>query len=284
LTTILNPQDEVILLTPVYPQYQKTASLLGAKSILVDISANDFQVTRESLEAVITPKTKAIVINSPNNPTGTILNQESIQIIADLAVQYEFFIVSDECYNQIYFEEAVPAISAIRKSRDWLIVCQSFSKPYAMTGWRLGYIAASKAVIEQADKVHQYTTAAINSFVQASGITALNYNPQEMVATYKERRDYIYNRLLDLGLEVVKPEGAFYIFPSIKKYGLSSWEFCERLVKEEKVALLPGICFEAEGFIRISFCMNEEVITQSLDRLENFLARIENKSAVANHV
>lgn len=275
LTTILNVDDEVIVLTPAYPQYSKSIGLVGGKAVFVDTSKTDFQVSEKLLLSVITEKTKAIIITSPNNPTGTILNEKSIQTISKLAKEHEFFILSDECYNQIVFTESSPlAISSDASIKDWLIVCQSFSKPYAMPGWRLGYILASAPFIEQAKKTHQYTAGAVNTFVQEAGIAALWFDPKEMVVSYQKRRDYVYKRLLEIGLEVVKPEGAFYIFPSIKQFGLSSWEFCERLVKEEKVALLPGICFEAEGYIRLSFCVEKQVIVESLNRLEQFVLRL----------
>jgi aminotransferase len=158
--------------------------------------------------------------------------------------------------------------------RDYIIICQSFSKPYAMPGWRLGYMLAPVAFTEHALKIHQYMVVAVNTFIQDAGIVALDYDPAEMTESFKHRRDYLYDRLVKRGMDVELPEGAFYMFPSIKKYGMKSWEFCQRLVEEEKVALIPGICFDADDFIRISYCVDMKIIVAAMDRLERYLNRL----------
>jgi len=274
LLTMISPGDEVILLTPGYPLYPKVIAFAGGKSVRLDTSEWDFQVNKVMLEAIITPRTKAIILTSPGNPTGTVLNRESLEAVYELAKKHRFFVVSDECYNQIVFDGAVTGISQYGDIKELVVVCQSFSKPYAMAGWRLGYLLAGREFIEEVMKVHQYLIAAVTTFVQDAGVKALDFEPTAMVDSYRQRRDYVYERLRAMGLDVVKPDGAFYIFPSIKKFGIGSWEFCQRLVKEESVALIPGLCFEADDFIRISYCVDMAIIVEAMDRLEKFIGRL----------
>lgn len=274
ILTLLNPDDEVIILTPTYPLYRQIVTFAGGKIRTIDTSEHDFQLTTSMLEQVITKRTKAIILTSPNNPTGSILSDESLEVVYQAVRQHQFFVLSDECYNQIVYEKRRLGISKYQEIKDYIIVCQSLSKPYAMPGWRLGYMLASKAFLEHALKVHQYLIVCVNTFIQDAGIAALNYDPKEMVASYQERRDYVYERLIEMDLDVVKPEGAFYMFPSIKKYGLSSWDFCMRLVEEEGVALIPGICFEADRFIRISYCVDWQTLEHALNGLSAFLNRL----------
>jgi len=274
ILTMLNPGDEVIILTPTYPLYRQIVTFAGGKIISIDTSKYDFQLTTSMLEKAITDRTKAIILTSPNNPTGSILSDESLEIVYQAVRKHQFFVLSDECYNQIVYEQRRLGISKYQDIRDYLIICQSLSKPYAMPGWRIGYLLASKSFLEHALKVHQYMVVCVNTFIQDAGIVALAYDSKEMVDSYRERRDYVYERLIEMGMEVLKPEGAFYMFPSIKKYGLSSWEFCQRLVEEEHVAFIPGICFEADDFIRISYCVDWETLEQALNRLAAFLKKL----------
>ena len=271
--TMINPGDEVLILTPTYPLYRQITTFAGGKIVTIDTSETEFQLTQEMLEQAITPRTKAIILTSPNNPTGSILNEDSLDVVYRAVLKHRFFVLSDECYNQIVYDERQLGISKYQDIRTYLVICQSLSKPYAMPGWRIGYMLATKTFLEHALKIHQYMVVCVNTFIQDAGIAALTYNPTEMVASYRERRDYVYERLIKMGMDVIKPEGAFYIFPSIKKYGLSSWEFCEKLVEEQKVALIPGLCFEADDFIRISYCVSHEVLEQALNGLETFIQK-----------
>lgn len=273
LLTIINPGDEIIVLTPGYPLYPSITNFAGGVAISLDTSNNQFQVTSDMLESVITPRTKAIVITSPSNPTGTILNQDSLTAIAGAAKKHRFFMVADDCYNQIVFCETCKGIAQFEALKELIIICQSLSKSYAMTGWRLGYILATPELLEEVMKVHEYVISGVSTFSQDGGRAAMDYDPKDMVASYKKRRDYIYDRLIKMGLDVVKPEGAFYAFPSIKKFGLKSWDFCQRLVLEEQVAFMPGICFEADDFVRISYCVDMACIVEAMDRLERFIGR-----------
>jgi len=277
LLSILNEGDEVILLSPTYPLYPGVIEFTGAKVVKVDTSSHNFQIDEESLNNAISDKTKAIIITSPGNPTGTILSDESLELVYQAAKKHQFFVISDECYNQIVFEEVKPGIAKYSDIKDLVIVAQSLSKPYSMSGWRLGYLLGGKEFISQAMKVHQYVIAAVNTFIQDGGIAALDFQPKELVDTYKRRCDYVYDRLIKMNLEVVKPQGAFYIFPSIEKYKIDSWTFCERLVLEESVALMPGICFDADGFIRLSYCVDDHTIEEALNGLERFISKLEVK-------
>jgi len=277
ILTLLNPDDEVIILTPTYPLYRQIVTFARGKVVTIDTSQNNFQLTEAMLEGAITNRTKAIILTSPNNPTGSILSDESLAVVYQAVRKHQFFVLSDECYNQIVYENRTFGISKYQDIRDYLIICQSLSKPYAMTGWRLGYMLASKAFIEHALKIHQYMVVCVNTFIQDAGMVALEYDPKAMVNTYRERRDYMYERLIEMGMDVTKPEGAFYLFPSIKQYGLSSWEFCSQLAQQEQVAFIPGICFEADDFIRISYCVDMETIVEALNRLEVFIHRLQSK-------
>lgn len=273
LATMLNPGDEVIILLPAYPLYRQLIQRYGASCAPIDTAANHFQVSQEMLEAVITDRTKAIILNSPNNPTGTLLNQESLAAIHAAVKEHNLFVVCDDVYNQLVFSEGLELITQYPDIRNSIVICQSFSKPYAMTGWRIGYMLADGEFIEEALKVHQSVLSCVTTFVQDAAIAALDYDTSEMVESYRVRRDYVYDRLQAMGFDVALPEGTFYMFPSIRKFGLSSWEFCQRLVREQGVALIPGSCFEADDFIRISFCVDRDTLTEALDRLEAFLSQ-----------
>ena len=277
LLTMLNPGDEVILLTPTYPLYQQIINFAGGQVINYDTSSDQFQINEKRLASLITNRTKAMIITSPNNPTGTILSDESLDIIHRAVIQHGFFVISDECYNQIVYGPRRLGISKFQDIKDSIIVCQSLSKPYAMPGWRLGYMLAPKGFLKHAMKMHQYMVVCVNTFIQDAGMVAMDFDPSEMVESYEMRRDYVYSRLCEIGIEVVKPEGAFYMFPSIKKYGLDSWEFCSRLVEEEGIALIPGKCFGADDFVRISYCVEMSVIIQAIDGLERFIKNLELK-------
>lgn len=269
--TMLNPGDEVIIPNPAYPMYRQIIQYKQGKVVTIDTSSTSFQITKEQLANAITPKTKCIILTSPNNPTGCIYSDETLNNIYEAVKGKPIFVLCDDVYNQIVYSDRKPGFVKFQDIKDQIIVCQSYSKSYAMPGWRCGYMLANKEFCTHAAKIHQYMIVALNTFLQDGMIVALDYNPSSMVKSYKERRDYIYNRLVAMGLEVVKPEGAFYIFPSIKKLGISSMEFCKRFAEEYKVAIIPGYCFEADDFIRISYCVSMETIITACDRLEEFV-------------
>jgi len=274
LLAMLNPDDEVIILSPTYPLYKNVVALAGAKIVSIDISKNGFEVSRKMLEAAVTQKTKAIIITSPNNPTGTILSDESLFAVYEVVKEHNFFVISDEVYNQLVYTDRRLGFSKFQDIRDYIIVCQSLSKPYAMTGWRLGYMLAPLWFMKEVMKIHQYMVVAVNTFIQDGGVTALEYDVTPMVESYRMRRDYVVSRLLEMGLEFPNPEGAFYVLVSIEKYGIKSWDFCERLVLEEGVALVPGICFDADSHIRVSYCVDMSTLEMGLDGLQRFISKL----------
>lgn len=276
LSGILEPGDEVLVPTPAFVLYQCIIGLCGGTFVAVDTSENGFQLTEAMLGARVTERTKAIVLNSPNNPTGCILREESLAAVAKLARERELFVICDEVYRQICYADNCPQFSSrYPELKDRVIVVQSYSKPYAMTGWRLGYLLADSPVKAQLEKLHQFDVVSAVSFLQEAGQAALTQDPGPMVEIYRRRRDYALMRLERMGLEVTRPEGAFYIFPSIAKYGLSSAEFCTRLIREAGVAVTPGFCFGSDRHVRISYCCADEALEEGLNRLEGFLEKLE---------
>lgn len=275
LTGMLEPGDEVIVPTPAFVLYQCIVGLAGGGFVPVDTAKSGFQLTEAQLRAAVTAKTKAIVLNSPNNPTGCVLNAESLAAVAQIAREFDLFVVCDEVYRQLSYAPEIPQFSTRYPDlKDRTIVVQSFSKPYAMTGWRVGYLLADGPVKRQLEKLHQYDVVSTVSFLQEACITALRQDPTPMVETYRRRRDFALARLSEIGLPVVRPEGAFYIFPDITAFGLSSADFCRRMIQEAKVAAVPGFCFGAEGHIRLSYCCDDAVLAEGLQRLGRFVDKL----------
>ena len=275
LTGMLEPGDEVIVPTPAFVLYQCIVGLAGGGFVPVDTAKSGFQLTEAQLRAAVTAKTKAIVLNSPNNPSGCVLNAESLAAVAQIAREFDLFVVCDEVYRQLSYAPEIPQFSTRYPDlKDRTIVVQSFSKPYAMTGWRVGYLLADGPVKRQLEKLHQYDVVSTVSFLQEACITALRQDPTPMVETYRRRRDFALARLSEIGLPVVRPEGAFYIFPDITAFGLSSADFCRRMIQEAKVAAVPGFCFGAEGHIRLSYCCDDAVLAEGLQRLGRFVDKL----------
>ena len=270
---ILNPGEEVIVPTPAFPLYETIATTAGAKVVELDLKKTNFQITKEALEAVITPKTKAIVLNSPNNPSGAVFDEESLAAVKAAVLGKPIYVICDNVYQQLSMEK-LPDLSLDEELKDQILLCQSFSKPYAMTGWRVGYLIGSEEVISRLLLLHAGMVTAIPTFLQTACITALETDTTPMAEVYAKRRDYVCSRLKDMGLTFPEPKGAFYVFPDITKFGMESGEFCTRLIKEAKVATVPGSCFGAEGHIRISYCCSDENLKKGMDRLEQFLLKL----------
>ena len=270
LLGILNPGEEVIIPTPAFPLYETIVTVAGGKSILLDTKKDNFQLTEESLAAVITDKTKAIVLNSPNNPTGAVLSAESLAAVKKMVLGKPIFVICDNVYQGLS-ASACPDLSLDSDIAEQILLCQSFSKPYAMTGWRVGYLIGPEDVMARLLLLHAAEVAAIPTFLQDACVSALSVSTRAMAETYAKRRAFVCRRLTEMGLSFPEPEGAFYVFPSIEKFGLSDEEFCTRLIKEGGVATVPGSCFSCPGHIRISYCCADEVLATGLDRLENFI-------------
>ena len=270
LLGILNPGEEVIIPTPAFPLYESITVAAGAVPVFLDLKKTGFQMDKAALEAVITEKTRAIVLNSPNNPTGCVLSERSLDIVAELAQKHDFYILCDNVYAALS-EGPVPDLTLRPEFRGRTILCQSFSKPWAMTGWRLGWLAAPEALIDKFTILQAAQIASVPTFLQKAAETALQVQVKDMAAVYGQRREYMLARLEAMGLTCPRPEGAFYVFPDISRFGMDSEEFCIRLIEEGGLAAVPGSCFGTEGHIRLSYCYSDTDLKESLDRLEKFI-------------
>lgn len=272
LMSLLDPGDEVIVPTPAFGLYETIVRAAHGKFVPFDTSASDFQITAEALEAVLTPRSKAIVITSPNNPTGCVYTPESLDVVAGAAKSHGLFVVCDDVYNRLCYQDGYERFAARHTElREQTVVVDSFSKPWAMTGWRLGWLAAAPALKAEIQKMHQYLVSSVPAFVQDAAVVALGCDITEMFSTYERRRGLVCDALEQMGLGLVRPAGAFYAFPSIKGLGLGSEEFCERAIREAGVALVPGTCFGAEGFVRLSYCVSDADLALGLERLASFV-------------
>lgn len=279
--SIITAGDEVLIPEPCYVSYQ--ACVLFAGGTVVPIATSPergFRVTADELRAKITKRTKAIILGYPNNPTGAIMSKAELQEIADLATEYDLLVISDELYSELTFDGEHTCFSALTGMKDRTIILNGFSKSHAMTGLRIGYALAHPAFIEAMMKIHQYTMLCAPITSQIAAIEALRNGRNEMkkmIVQYNKRRKIMLQGFHDIGLECFEPQGAFYIFPSIKTTGLSSQDFTEKLLFEEKVAVIPGNAFGAcgEGFIRCSYSYSEDHLQQALKLIGNFVKRYE---------
>lgn len=274
--TILNEGDEVIIPAPCYSAYEPLVDLLGAKVNYMDTSDTDFVPDPEKLRSMITDKTKAVLLNFPSNPTGKVLSEEEMAPLVKELASHEIFIISDEIYSEITYDAKHISFSQYPELRDRLFLVHGLSKSHSMTGWRLGYVLGPAAFMPHVLKVHLYDTICASLPSQYAAIDALDnsrHSAGEMAATYRERRDLIVERLTQMGLETKTPQGAFYVFPSIEKFNMTSFEFADRLLEEEHVAVVPGSGFTefGEGFIRISYATSIENINEGLKRIERFV-------------
>ena len=269
LLGILNPGEEVIIPTPAFPLYETITTIAGGKAVALDTKADDFQITAEALARVISPKTKAIILNSPNNPTGTVLSAESLAAVKQAVMGKPIFVICDNVYSRL--SAPCPDLSTDEELKDQLFLCQSFSKPFAMTGWRVGYLIGPEDVMARLLLLHAAEVASIPTFLQDACIAALSTSPREMADIYAKRREFVCHRLTEIGLTFPKPEGAFYVFPDISRFGLSGEDFCKRMIREAKVAAVPGSCFGCEGHIRLSYACSDADLQKGLDRLEAFI-------------
>ena len=270
---ILNPGEEVIVPTPGFGLYETIATIAGAKTVPLDITKTGFQIDADALNAAITPKTKAIILNSPCNPTGVVFNETSMANVKAAVLGKPIFVICDNVYNQLSYGASVPDLSLDKDLKDQLILCQSFSKPYAMTGWRVGYLTCPEYVMDRLLLLSAAEITAVPTFLQDAAVTALSTDPAPMREIYRKRRDYVCRRLREMGLSFPEPEGAFYVFVDISRFGMDSAAFCTRMIREAGVAAVPGSCFGAEGYLRLSYCCSDEALEKGLDRLEGFLEK-----------
>jgi aminotransferase len=277
LRTILTEDDEVIMPAPIYSGYEPIIHLNGAKVVYLDTMKTELVPCPKELAGLITEKTKAIILNYPSNPTGMTLTKEQMDGIVNVLERHDIFILSDEIYSENSFNEEHVSFASYPQIRNKLFLIHGLSKSHAMTGWRLGFVLGPQDLMEHVLKVHLYNSICAALPSQYAGIEALTTSqdtPKAMNKAYLERRDYVYDRLTAMGLSVIKPTGAFYIFPSIEVTGLTSWEFATRLLAIEHVAVVPGSAFTTygEGYIRISYANSMEILVEGMNRIERFIA------------
>ncbi|MBU5460161.1 aminotransferase class I/II-fold pyridoxal phosphate-dependent enzyme [Anaerostipes sp. MSJ-23] len=281
MRTILNPGDEVIIVQPCFVSYVACVIMAGGVPVTVSLKEEDkFKLKKEQLEAAVTDKTKAIIISFPNNPTGAVMTKEELEPIADFAHEHDLMVISDEIYSELTYGHEHFSIAALPEMKDRSIVINGFSKAFAMTGWRLGYVAAPREIMKQMIKVHQFCIMAAPTTSQYAAIEAMRScddEVAEMRTAYNQRRRFLIHEFKRMGLDCFEPEGAFYIFPSIKKFGMTSEQFATQLLKEEKVAIVPGSAFGkcGEGYLRVSYAYSIEELKEALGRLERFIKRLE---------
>lgn len=272
LLGILNPGDQVVIPMPAIGLYETVVTLAGGTPVFLDTSEDGFQIKADKLAAVITEKTKAVVINSPNNPTGVIYTKETLQGVRDAVAGKPIFVLCDDVYNRVVYEGTCPSFPGLfPELKAQTLVAQSFSNSYAMAGFRMGYLLGAEAVIQKLALLHGAAVNSIVNFNQDPSIEALHSDIMGMVWAYDSRRKYVCEKLDSLGLEYAVPGGGFYVFPSIQKFGLDCDTFCTRLIQEAKVAVLPGSCFGADGYIRISYSAPMGSLKAGMNRFEDFV-------------
>jgi len=278
---MINEGDEVLIPQPSYVSYEPCAVLANATPVIINLkNENNFRLTPAELEAAITPKSKILVLPFPNNPTGGIMEKEDLEAIADIILKNDLYILSDEIYGELtYTGKPHVSIASLPGMKERTVVVNGFSKAYAMTGWRLGFACGPQEIIAQMTKIHQYAIMCAPTTSQYAAVEALRNGDEDvrmMRESYNERRRFVLHMLSEMGIPCFEPLGAFYLFPCIKEFGLSSEEFANRLLEEEKVAIVPGTAFgeSGEGFLRISYAYSIDNLRKALNRLAKFVGRL----------
>lgn len=285
LRAMINPGkgEEVLIPQPSYVSYEPCAILAGAKPVIIELKhENEFRLTAEELEAAITENSKILILPFPNNPTGAIMERKDLEAIAEVIEKHDLFVISDEIYSELNYNGEHVSIVCLPGMKERTILINGFSKAFAMTGWRLGYATGPAAIIRQMTKIHQFAIMCAPTTSQYAAVEALK-NGEEDVLTmreaYNQRRRYLMHAFKEMGLECFEPFGAFYVFPCIKEFGMTSEEFATRLLQEEKVAVVPGTAFGdcGEGFLRISYAYSLEDLKLAIGRIQEFITRLRQK-------
>lgn len=283
LRAMINPGDEVIIPQPSYVSYEPCAILAGAKPVILNLKAeNEFRLTAGELEEAITDKTKVLILPYPNNPTGAIMEQKDLEAIAQVIIKHDIFVMSDEIYSELTYKDRHVSIASLPGMQERTILINGFSKAYAMTGWRLGYACGPQAIIQQMTKIHQFAIMCAPTTSQYAAVEALkngDADVEEMKLSYNQRRRFLLNAFEEMGLECFEPFGAFYVFPCIKEFGMTSDEFANAFLEAEKVAAVPGTAFgdSGEGFLRISYAYSLDTLREAMTRLSRFIGKLREK-------
>lgn len=280
LRAMINPGEEVIIPQPSYVSYEPCAILADAVPVIINLKAeNEFRLTAQELRDAITDKTKVLILPFPNNPTGAIMEKEDLEAIAEVIIEKDIFVISDEIYSELSYKGDHVSIASIPGLKERTILINGFSKAYAMTGWRLGYACGPKEIITQMIKIHQFAIMCAPTTSQYAAVEALRNGDEDvkmMRESYNQRRRYLMHAFKEMGLPCFEPYGAFYVFPCIKEFGMTSEEFATRFLQEEKVAVVPGTAFgdSGEGFLRISYAYSLENLKIAIERLARFVAKL----------
>lgn len=280
LRAMLDPGDEVIIPEPCYVSYLPCVELADGVPVRIALQAkNEFRLTAEELEAAITDKTKLVILPFPNNPTGAIMEKKDLEQIAEVILQHDLYVLSDEIYAELTYKQQHVSIASLPGMKERTIIINGFSKAYAMTGWRLGYALAPKLICEQMIKIHQFAIMCAPTNSQYAAIDAVRTGDKDiavMVQAYDQRRRFLMQTFREMGIECFEPFGAFYVFPCIKQYGMTSEEFAEKLLMQEKVAVVPGTAFGdcGEGYLRISYAYSIEELKEAFGRIQHFIERL----------
>lgn len=289
LRAMLDPGDEVIIPQPSYVSYEPCTLLAGGKPVIVELKEeNEFRLTAEELEEAITPKSKILIMPFPNNPTGAVMELNDIEAIAKVVKEHDLYVITDEIYSELTYLEKHVSIASLPGMKERCVLINGFSKAYAMTGWRLGYACAPKEILSQMLKIHQFAIMCAPTTSQYAAVEAMKNGDADVVQMrdqYNERRRYLLHRLKNMGLKCFEPFGAFYIFPSIKEFGMTSDEFATELLNSKKVAVVPGTAFgkSGEGFVRISYAYSIDDLKTALGRIEEFVNELRQKEKVHNN-
>lgn len=280
MRAMLDPGDEVLIPQPSYVSYVPCCVLANGTPVIIELKAeNEFRLTAEELEAAITPKTKLLVMPFPNNPTGAVMERADLEAVAEVVKKHDLYVLSDEIYCELTYLENHVSIASLPGMKERTIVVNGFSKSHAMTGWRLGYAVAPEPILQQMLKIHQFAIMCAPTTSQYAAVEALKNGDEDiamMREAYNQRRRYLMHAFKEMGLQCFEPYGAFYVFPCIKEFGMTSDEFAERLLREEKVAVVPGTAFGdcGEGFLRISYAYSLENLQIAMEKIEAFIKRL----------
>ncbi|MBR1470857.1 MAG: aminotransferase class I/II-fold pyridoxal phosphate-dependent enzyme [Lachnospiraceae bacterium] len=283
LRAMIDPGDEVLIPQPSYVSYEPCAILTGAKPVIIELKAeNEFRLTAQELRDAVTEKSKVLVLPFPNNPTGAIMERKDLEEIAKVIEEKDLFVISDEIYSELSYKGDHVSITQIPGMRERTVLINGFSKAYAMTGWRLGYACAPEVILKQMLKIHQFAIMCAPTTSQYAAVEALRNGDEDVARmrdAYNQRRRFLMDAFKNMGLECFEPYGAFYVFPCIREFGMTSEEFAMAFLEEEKVAVVPGTAFgdSGEGFLRISYAYSIENLKVAIKRLEKFITKLRNR-------